>query len=120
MITVSIWRKTLVKLGACSEGLKLFDEIAALQDEADPRRLKRIRVQWGPLAELWLARDSRGHVGWLRRKKVVPRIDLVGANLGGANLVGANLDGANLDGADLDLCDWERGPDGYARRKVKP
>ena len=62
--------------------------------------------------------------------------DLYGANLNGANLNGANLTGASLSGADLygadlyranltgaslsgaDLGEWERGPDGYARRKA--
>ena len=59
------------------------------------------------------------------------RADLGGANLSGANLSGANLGraylsgaylgGANLSRADLggaNLGDWERGPDGYAIRKV--
>ena len=46
--------------------------------------------------------------------------DLSGANLSvvylsGANLSGANLSGANLSGANLR--EWERGPDGYARRR---
>ena len=47
--------------------------------------------------------------------------DLTGANLAGADLAGANLTGANLTGANLygaDLEEWERGEDGYARRKT--
>lgn len=47
--------------------------------------------------------------------------DLSGAYLRGANLYGADLRGANLSGAYLygaKLVDWERGPDGFARRKV--
>ena len=52
--------------------------------------------------------------------------DLSGANLTGASLIGANftlanLTGANLYGADLfrtNLEEWERGEDGYARRKT--
>ena len=48
------------------------------------------------------------------------RADLYGANLSGANLSRADLSGADLYGANLsgaDLYVWERGPDGYARRK---
>ena len=61
------------------------------------------------------------------------RAYLSGANLSGANLSrtylsrtylsGAYLSGAYLSGADLsraDLGEWERGPDGFARKKVKP
>jgi len=42
--------------------------------------------------------------------------DLEWANLQCANLGGANLRGAKLEGANLG--DWERGPDGLARRKT--
>jgi len=53
-------------------------------------------------------------------------VDLRWANLRGANLYRADLEGANLYMADLqgaylqgaDLGDWERGPDGLARRKT--
>ena len=46
--------------------------------------------------------------------------DLSGADLSGADLSvvylsGAKLSGANLSGANLR--EWERGPDGYARRR---
>jgi len=41
--------------------------------------------------------------------------DLSGANLPRANLSGADLFRANLSGANLG--DYERGPDGYARKK---
>ena len=49
------------------------------------------------------------------------RADLSGADLSRANLLGADLSGAdlsvaNLSGADLGI--WERGPDGFARRKI--
>ncbi len=47
--------------------------------------------------------------------------NLCGANLCGANLCGADLGGANLGGADIrwaDLGGWERGSDGYARRRA--
>jgi hypothetical protein len=46
--------------------------------------------------------------------------NLSGANLSGASLNGASLSCADLEGADLseaNLGDWERGPDGFARRK---
>ncbi len=46
--------------------------------------------------------------------------DLFRANLFGANLSRANLSGADLSRADLfgaDLGDWERGLDGYVRKK---
>ena len=42
--------------------------------------------------------------------------DLYGAYLRGADLYGADLYGADLRGANLDS--WERGSDGYARRKA--
>lgn len=102
MITVSVWRKTLVRLDACSgpgSGLELFDRIASLQDAGDPLRLKRIRVQWSPLAEIWLAVGAPGFVGWLRQNKLVPRLDLRSADLRGADLRSANLCGADLGGA---------------------
>ncbi len=47
--------------------------------------------------------------------------DLSGADLSGANLSYADLSGAYLSRANLsraDLGEWERGPDGYARRKA--
>ena len=50
------------------------------------------------------------------------RTSLTGAGLTGANLTGANLTDADLTGANLaraDLGGWERGLDGYARRKVR-
>ena len=49
------------------------------------------------------------------------RANLYGADLTGADLFRANLTGADLTGADLtgaDLEEWERGEDGYARRKT--
>ena len=48
------------------------------------------------------------------------RAFLSGANLSRAYLSGAFLSGANLSGANLsgaDLGDWERGPDGFAKKK---
>ena len=58
----------------------------------------------------------------------LPGANLFEAHLSGANLFGADLSGAYLFGADLsranlsraDLGEWERGSDGFARKKVKP
>ena len=69
---------------------------------------------------------------WVSQKRPCPYkpdlsgADLYGANLTRANLSGADLAGANLTGADLfranltgaNLEEWERGEDGYARRKT--
>ena len=49
------------------------------------------------------------------RNMNLSRADLSVVYLSGANLSGANLSGANLSGANLR--EWERGPDGYARRR---
>jgi len=46
------------------------------------------------------------------------RADLSRADLSYADLSGADLAGANLSGADLG--DWERSPDGFARKKDLP
>ena len=72
------------------------------------------------------------HLKWLRNEAGGERANLGGANLYGANLGGVNLRSANLYGANLrsvnlyganldgaNLGGWERGPDGYARRKVE-
>ena len=120
MISVSIWRKTLVANHACEAGLTLFDAIAAQQPESDPRRLRRIRIpRWTALH--WIMLVQAGFGEWCAARGIVPRADLggadllganlyravlsganlLGANLGGANLSGANLLGANLSGADL-------------------
>ena len=71
----------------------------------------RLRIELTPLAQLWMARDARGAVAWLREQGVigpvyVPRLraeglDLRGADLRAAYLSGAYLRGAYLRGADL-------------------
>ena len=49
---------------------------------------------------------------WVSQKRPCPeKPDLSGANLAGAYLTGADLFRANLE-------EWERGEDGYARRKT--
>ena len=124
---LTLRRTDLVAARACAEWLAVFDEICALRgDERAPlvrrggvslRDPERLRVALTPLAQLWMARDARGAVTWLREQGVLgpvfaPRlraegIDLRGADLRGANLRGADLRGAYLSSADLssaDLC----------------
>ena len=100
MISVTIWRKTLVRHGACVDGLALFDSIASMQPESDPRRLRRIRIpRWGALH--WIMLVQAGYGEWLAQWEIVPRANLRGADLGGANLTGADLRGADLYGVHL-------------------
>ena len=106
MITITIQRATLVKLQACTEGLALYDAIAAQQPASDARRSKRLRFRYTPLHCVWLASAYPGFASWLIARALVPLLSLEsanlrGANLGGANLYGANLYGANLGGANL-------------------
>ena len=102
MISVTIYRSTLVRLGACNAGLALYDAIAALQPESDARRGRRIRIaRWTPLHAVWIRCRYSSFAAWLEALDLIPRANLVGANLVRANLDGANLDGANLDGATL-------------------
>ena len=102
MISVTIWRKTLVKLDACAEGIALFDAVADLQPESDPRRRRRIRVaDWTQLHGAWLLCRHSLFARWLEDRSIIPRANLGGAYLYGANLRGADLGGANLYGADL-------------------
>jgi hypothetical protein len=130
VILVTIRRSDLVKAGACSRGLALYDAIAALQPESDRLRARRVKVRWTRTHRVWLATVYPNFYGWLYEHGFAPEISLVGADLRGADLRGADLRGANLYGADLgganlagadldgaDLGDWERDPaTGYARR----
>jgi len=87
------------------------------EDAIDPSVAIRIGVKNLSRANLSRANLSRANLS----RANLSRANLSGANLSGANLSGANLSGANLSGANLygaDLGDWERGPDGYAQRKV--
>ena len=100
MISVTIWRKTLVANHACGAGLALFDAIAAQQPEFDLRRLRRIRIpRWGALH--WIMLVQAGFGEWLAGRGIVPRANLSGTNLSGTNLYGADLYGADLSGANL-------------------
>ena len=106
MIVIRIKREKLVKLGACAEGLALFDAIKAGQDEVRARKGRKprasLRLAWSLTAQLWAARNSGGFFGWLVDKGLAPRVSAgYGADLRGADLRGADLSDANLSGADL-------------------
>ena len=90
MISVTLWRKTIVRLGACPNGLALFDAIASGQSETDTLRRDRIKVaNWTVLHSLWLAHAQPGFCGWLRDQGLIPIVNYRGADLGGADLGGA-------------------------------
>ena len=137
MVFVSITRKELEAAGACAEGLQLFDSVAWNGQWSG---------EWTQLRDIWLAVGAPGFAGWLRGKRMIPsanlsRAYLSGAYLSGAILSGANLSYANLYCADLSranlsradlsgaylgsailtdckMGDWERGSDGYAKKKI--
>ena len=128
---LTLRRADLVGAHARAEWLRVFDEVCALRgDDRAPlvrrggvsqRDPQRLRIELTPLAQLWMARDARNAMQWLRDKGALgpvyaPRvqasgIDLRSANLGGADLYGANLRSANLGGAYL------RGADLYGARR---
>ena len=109
---------------ACEAGMDLYRAVYAEQSDLRKRRGKRpiagkIRIPWTPLSYVWLSLSGFGR--WLFTVRLAPMPYIGGAHLGGADLGGAKLRGAYLEGADLsgaNLGDWERGPDGYAQRKV--
>jgi len=103
-------------------------EVDEVIEEQDDKRLVRRRRALGCVdpdqcvdLRIWAA-ASRPHLrGANLRGADLYGADLSGADLYGADLCGANLRGADLRGADLsgaDLGEWERGPDGYARRTI--
>jgi hypothetical protein len=113
---LTLRRADLVTAGACAEWVGIFDEICRLRgDAAAPwvrrgsisrRDPSRLRVELTPLAQVWLARDGRGALAWLRERGLMGpaslvRADLRGADLRRADLRGADLSRANLYGADL-------------------
>lgn len=122
MISVTLWRRTLVAHDACPEGMALFELISGLQPENDARRLDRIRIRrWTPLHSIWPYVAGFGaFAGWLENQGLIPRANLAGANLAGANLDGANLDGANLAGAyrgsSSSIPGWHTLTSGYLER----
>ena len=87
-------RSDLVTKNACREGLALFDAVAKLRGKRE-----RIRLEWSPLAYVWLARG--GFSRWLFAHGMAPMPNLRGAYLRGADLSGAHLRGADLRGAHL-------------------
>ena len=129
MISVSIWRKTLVRARACTEGLALFDAIARQQPVTDARRLERIRIaRWTPLHSVWGWVGSAGFAGWLEGKGIIPRANFSGANFSGANLSRANfsrayLSGANFSGAyrgtSSKIPGWHTLVSGYLEREAE-
>lgn len=73
---LTLRRADVVDARACSEWLGIFDEILALRGaDAAPwvrrggvsrRDPERLRIELTPLAQLWMARDARDAVAWLR------------------------------------------------------
>ena len=121
-MSVYVWisRQQLIDANACGAGIECFDALKMAQDDHRcARGLKprsKLRLEWSPLAYLWLESGDRRFASWMFRVGIVPmpsfrganlyganltRANLYGANLYGANLYGANLYGANLDGANL-------------------
>ena len=116
---------------ACPSGIEWFEETARLAGTPGV-----LSVVWTPLHTVWLAVTRGLDASWARDRGLIPRADLRNADLRGADLRGAylpevDLEGANLQGANLrgaylgsadlggaDLGDWERGPDGFARRRA--
>ena len=118
---LTLCRADLVAACACAPWLAIFDEVCRLRgDDAAPwvrrggvsrRDPTRLRVELTPLAQVWLARDARSALAWLREHGLMGpaalvradlrRADLTGADLTGADLAGADLRGADLTGADL-------------------
>ena len=108
---LTLRRADLVAAGACAEWLSIYDDICRLRgDERAPwvrrgsisrRDPERLRVELTPLAQVWLARDGRGALSWLRERGLMGPASLVRADLSGAYLSGADLYGADLSGADL-------------------
>ena len=106
---LTLRRADLVAAGA--EWVGNFDEICRLRgDAAAPwvrrggvsrRDPSRLRVELTPLAQVWLARDGRGALSWLRERGLMGPASLVRADLRGADLSRADLRGADLRGADL-------------------
>ena len=110
MISVSIRRKTLVRLGACEDGLALFDAIAAQQP--DGRRDRICIARWTPLHGVWAWMTCAGFARWAEQHGIVPSADLRGADLSDAPKIPeihkAVYDAASKPGA-LSMSSWHCG-----------
>ena len=117
---LTLRRADLVAACACAEWLAIYDDVCRLRgDDHAPwvrrggvsrRDPSRLRVELTPLAQVWLARNGREALEWLRDRGLMgapslARADLRGADLRGADLSGADLRGADLRGADLSGAD---------------
>ena len=108
---LTLRRADLVAADACAEWIGIYDEVCRQRgDDHAPwvrrggvsrRDHSRLRVELTPLAQVWLARDGRGALGWLREFGLMGPAALYGADLSGADLSGADLSGADLRGANL-------------------
>ena len=144
--TVTIARADLIAHDACGDGFALYDAIAAEMSTPDEITIPwgPLAWLWCPFSQ-WLYScglvpmpsfdgadlssadmSSANMSGANMRGANLRGADLRGANMRGANLRGADLRDANLRGADMRdayltgayLGQWERGPDGYARRRI--
>jgi hypothetical protein len=113
MISVTIYEEELLRFSACSDGIKLFRQLAT------PSKSGRMRVRvvdWTPLHAIWLRVAYPGFAGWLQARGLIPAANLRAADLSGtdlrfadlygsdltcARLRGSSLRGADLRGADL-------------------
>jgi len=108
---LTLRRADLVAACACAGWLSIYDEVCRLRgDDAAPwvrrggvsrRDPSRLRVELTPLAQVWLARDGRGALVWLRDRGLMGPASLRGADLSGAYLRSADLHSADLIGANL-------------------
>ena len=129
---LTLRRADVVDARACSEWLGIFDEILALRGaDAAPwvrrggvsrRDPERLRIELTPLAQLWMARDARDAVAWLREQGVLgpvfaPRLRAEGIDLRGADLSVAYLSVALRWSSDPSLSGWTL-RDGVLAREV--
>ena len=95
----------------------MVDEHGAWRTDKDPkiRGQYALLLAWArgcPCPQTLGPGGTSEGADWVSQKRPCPyKPDLAGANLTGANLTGADLTGADLE-------EWERGEDGYARRKT--